>query len=224
MVYLNTHKTSQASVLRTYLALIITTKVVAIMTNQKVLKFTEEEKEVWKDIEGYEGYYQVSNKGRVRSLDRKIKTRNRWGKHTRLQKGKILKPAPDDYGYLGVGLCVDSNSVTKPIHRLVAEAFVDNPENKPQVNHIDGVKKHNNVDNIEWVTCSENIIHSFKMGMSKPMQGEKCGTSKLKREEVLEIRAAYNLGCFTHKELADAYNVNRRHIGRIVNRKRWKHI
>ena len=101
--------------------------------------------EVWKDIPEYEGLYQVSNLGRVKSLKRE----------------KFLKPNVDAYGYLCVDLYKNKNHNFKRIHRHVAEAFIPNLENKPQINHIDGNKQNNNVNNLEWVTPCENIKHKF---------------------------------------------------------------
>jgi hypothetical protein len=123
------------------------------------------EKEIWRDIAGYEGYYQVSNFGRVRSLD---KMQNYNGS-ARLHKGKILKPNNDGRGYLIVDLSKNNRSVTRTIHRLVAMAFLDNPNNLPHVNHKDEVKTNNFVfvnedgtvdydkSNLEWCTVSYNV-------------------------------------------------------------------
>lgn len=123
------------------------------------------EKEIWRDIAGYEGYYQVSNFGRVRSLD---KMQNYNGS-VRLHKGKILKPNNDGRGYLIVDLSKNNKSVTRTIHRLVAIAFLDNPNNLPQVNHKDEDKENNfvfvnkdgsvdlNKSNLEWCTVSYNV-------------------------------------------------------------------
>lgn len=108
--------------------------------------------EIWIDIEGFEGLYQVSNLGRVRSLDRLD------GANRRLT-GKILKGGKHNGGYLRVTLCKNSVVYAKSIHRLVAEAFIPNPENKPQVNHIDEDKTNNTVSNLEWMTSKENINH-----------------------------------------------------------------
>ena len=123
------------------------------------------DQEIWKDIDSLEGYYQVSNYGRIRSLDRY--TKHSEG-HLRLSKGKILKPRINHKrnGYLEVGLKKDGIEFRRKIHRLVAEAFLPNPECKPQVNHIDGDKSNNCVSNLEWVTDLENKQHAWKTGLS----------------------------------------------------------
>lgn len=120
--------------------------------------------EIWKDIVGYEGLYQVSNLGRVKSLDH---FRNTGLNRGYLQKGKILKPSMDMYrNYLRVQLSKKGKVVSIRIHRLVAQAFIPNPKNKPQVNHIDGNKLNNCVDNLEWVTIRENIQHAYDTGLA----------------------------------------------------------
>ena len=107
--------------------------------------------EIWKDIKGYECIYQVSNLGNVKSLDR-LSTNGR-----RL-KGKLLAKT-NSKGYIKVTLTNKNKSDNRDIHRLVAQAFIPNPENKPQVNHIDEDKTNNTVDNLEWCTAKENINH-----------------------------------------------------------------
>lgn len=110
--------------------------------------------EIWKDIEGYEGLYQVSNLGRVRSLPR------------RTTKGKILKTFIDYAGYEIVTLCNTNKknpSCKFRVHRLVAQAFITNPNELPQVNHIDGNKLNNSAENLEWVTAKENINHRYNV-------------------------------------------------------------
>lgn len=111
--------------------------------------------EIWKDIKDYEGLYQVSNLGRVRSLPRK-------GTYKDIH---ILKLGKNHKGYLQVKLSKDSVLKCKSIHRLVAEVFIPNPDNKPQVNHKDTNKENNCVNNLEWVTNLENMQHSWKMGL-----------------------------------------------------------
>lgn len=111
-------------------------------------------KEFWKPILNYEGLYQSSTFGRVRSIDRWVKSKNG---SVRLSKGKILKPGTDKDGYLQVGLYKNGKRKTYKVHRLVAEAFIQNPDNLPEVNHKDENKLNNNVENLEFCDCKYNI-------------------------------------------------------------------
>lgn len=132
------------------------------------------EEEIWRDIKGYEGLYQVSNLGRVRSLQF---VNNRY--KVRTPRLKVLKPSYDKYGYLMLGLCKDGKHKNVHPHRLVAEAFIPNPENKPQVNHIDGNKINNCVNNLEWCTHGENQKHAHRIGIK---QATKYWTGKFGKE------------------------------------------
>lgn len=117
--------------------------------------------ETWKDIIGFEGYYQVSNLGNVRSLDRFDGVNYR--------KGQIIKPTLKFNGYLQVGLRKHMKRKYVSVHRLVATHFIDNPKNKSQINHIDCNKQNNKVDNLEWVTPKENQFHAKKNGLRENM-------------------------------------------------------
>ena len=111
-------------------------------------------KEIWKGIKNYEGLYEVSNKGRVKRLERVTTDKN--GKDYHL-KEKILKDHLNSYGYLIVNLYNKDGGKQLRVHRLVAEAFIPNPNNnKPQVNHKDEIKTNNCIENLEWMTCKEN--------------------------------------------------------------------
>lgn len=122
------------------------------------------ETEIWKDIKGYEGVYQVSNYGRVKSLQRYRVSKSGTNQNV---NEKILKQScGKTHKYLNVTLAKNKKNKTFQIHRLVALYFIPNPLNKSQVNHIDGNKQNNCVDNLEWCTCKENIHHAWKNGLN----------------------------------------------------------
>lgn len=135
--------------------------------------YTPDIEEIWKDIPGYEEYYEVSNTGLIR------------------RKAYIMKCRLTNDGYPAITLCGGGKQLSKTIHRIVAEAFVENPDNKPQVNHIDGVKSNPMSSNLEWVTGSENCLHALNLGLKDKtwQDGEKNINSKLTKEQVLDIRA-----------------------------------
>lgn len=172
-------------------------------------------KEMWKTaIYNGETYdrFEISNTGKLR---------NAKTKH-------IYKLTINKKGYYCVCVSLGSRKNKKlfRIHKLVAEAFIDNPENKPFVNHIDGDKLNNCIDNLEWVTASENTIHAYKHRLSKPVAGEQCGTHKLTEEDVKYIRTHY-----TPKDkennfyaLARKFNVDHATIIRAYYGKAWKYV
>lgn len=116
------------------------------------------EGELWKDIAGYEGLYQVSDLGRVRGLERSVPSK--WSTLKVIPK-TIKNQRVNRYGYLRVSLSALGKKSHFSVHRLVCGAFIDNPEGKPQVNHKDGNKKNNTISNLEWVDGSENIQHAI---------------------------------------------------------------
>ena len=122
------------------------------------------ENEIWCTIPGYDGAYEVSNYGRVRSLDRTI---NLGKRYERCYASQILKLSTCRGGYMQVGLKMGKNRKMELVHRLVAQAFIPNPKHKPQVNHIDGDKTNNRADNLEWCTDSENKRHAWLKGLMK---------------------------------------------------------
>lgn len=124
-------------------------------------------KERWKDVPGFEGVYQASSAGRVRTLDRQIPQKNRWGRMMlRFHAGKVLNPSVDKDGYLFVRTKTFGGNTR--VHRLVALAFIPNPEDKPQVNHKNGRVSDNRPNNLEWCTNSENHLHAFRTLGRKP--------------------------------------------------------
>jgi hypothetical protein len=124
--------------------------------------------EIWKDVSGYEGLYQVSNLGRVKSVPRCDKVTYTSGTvWYRNRKGRIIHQNNHLNGYKLVNLCKDGTSKTYFVHRLVANAFLPNPSSLPQVNHKDGDKDNNSIENLEWCTCKENVKHAFLIGLRK---------------------------------------------------------
>lgn len=159
-------------------------------------------------IKGYEGKYAVSFDGYVYSLN-----------YHRTGFMKILKAKYDKDGYLEVGLYNNRKKKYYRVHRLIALAFVPNPKKFPQVNHKDGVKDNNWFSNLEWVTSSENIKHSFTV-LGKSQKGEKNNASKLTNSIVAEIWKLKNKK--TQKEIAMLYNTTDDTVGMIHRQVNWK--
>lgn len=174
--------------------------------------------EIWKDIIGLEGYYQISNRGNVRSLDRRVPN-PKYG--TILLKGKPKAVSISRFGYVRVMLAKYPYEKWNSVHQLVANAFLPpKPKNKNQINHINGIKSDNRPENLEWCNASENQLHSFRTGLHKKLYGQANPAAKLDIEKVKKIRTSYSDGAKI-KELANAYSVSRGTIENIVNLKSW---
>jgi predicted XRE-type DNA-binding protein len=178
--------------------------------------------DVWKDIKGFEGIYQVNEYGEVKSIER-ITFNNGTNTYNKI-KEKILKKISDKNGYYRYCFFKDKKRYSVFAHRLVANCFIDNPNKKPQVNHIDGVKTNNHVSNLEWCTAKENTRHALDLGLSFQAPGENHHMSKLTNKEVFVIRSLYDKKQMTQKEISFLFNVSQTQISRIVNKKKWSHI
>lgn len=162
--------------------------------------------EVWKSIESYETLYEVSNFGNVKSLGRQVL--GKLTSSTRSVKERILKPKTSKYGYLEVSLHKEGKLSTKRVNRVVAIAFINNANNYPQVNHIDGNKLNNKIDNLEWVSNSMNQIHAHKTGLKRSLKGENSNRAILTNEKVLDMKNKYKSGSKIkdlHKEFGIKY-------------------
>lgn len=169
-------------------------------------------REVFEDLIGYEESYQISDKGRIftkRRLD-----------GNRIIYGRELHPQITEDGYLKVGLTKNSETKRFYVHRLVAQHFIKNPQNLPQVNHKDGNKFNNNVSNLEWCTKSQNQEHAVKNSLMQ--HGEARPGAKLTEKDVLEI---YKLkGVLPAKEIAAHYGVSKNTINVILRGKKWSYL
>lgn len=172
--------------------------------------------EIWKKILGYENY-EVSNFGRIKSLE-KIDFMHRNNSY-RTRKEKIMRNGISN-GYKSVSLYKNKKPKTFTIHRLVLSSFIENKNNKREVNHIDGNKHNNNLENLEWCSSSENSIHAIKNGLQIAKKGEQQYNSKLKDFEIIEIRNSD----LTLNELSKIYNISTSVICSVKNKKSWKHI
>lgn len=161
-------------------------------------------KEIWKDIKDFENLYQISNFGRVKSL----------------KSNRIRKPYINNSGYFCIHLYDNKKYKIQTIHRLVAETFIPNPNNLPEINHIDGDKSNNNSNNLEFVLHNENQKHASINNLMAV--GERHGRSKLKESQIIEIRKLK--GTMKQKKIAEIYGVSEGIISLILNKKNWKYL
>ena len=159
--------------------------------------------EVWKVI-AENSNYEVSSKGDTRNIKRNI----------------LLKPKIDHKGYLRVDLWKNNKGTSRKIHRLVAIAFLDNPLNKPAINHIDGDKTNNNICNLEWVTNKENAKHAIQQGLI--LKGEDHPGSKLTKEDVICIMELK--GKLSNSKISQKYNISNSLVSMLHRGKRWTYL
>lgn len=171
-------------------------------------------------VPNYEGLYEISNFGNVKSLSRIRKGCNMGDS---ILKERILKLNFDSSGYRTVKLYKNSVKKTPKVHRLVASAFIPNPEGKAQINHKDGCKTNNSVDNLEWCSHLENIRHANATGLID-IRGEKSFKAKLNDKKVIFIKTALRDGTYKQQDLADMYGVSFSVINHIKMGRTWKHL
>lgn len=182
------------------------------MANKKSRQGDMDFKEAWKPIASFVGVYEVSNLGRVRRI--------KPGSGTHPKKIRRLWISRD--GYQGVSLYNREAQKTFQVHRLVAEAFLGPCPEGMWVNHKDGIKTNNRVDNLEYTTPSENHRHAWSNGLHSACTGERHGNATLTSEQVRMIRSEYETGEWSQKDLAEKYCMGVSAIWFIVNNKTWK--
>lgn len=170
------------------------------------------EEEIWRVVVGYDGCYEVSNVGNVRRLPH------------RGRPIKMLSAFKEPKRYVRVVLHLNNKGKSSRVHRLVAKAFIPNPENKPFINHIDGNKHNNLVSNLEWCTQSENVIHSYANGLQGVCKGADNHLSKLIDQDIRKIRELYKTGQYSYRKIGDMFSVTASAIHCIVSKKSWRHV
>lgn len=165
----------------------------------------------WRDIPGYEGVYQVTSDGRVKRL----------AGSTKCKRDRILRPGVSR-GYYSVSLCVSGKPKHAEIHQLVLLTFVG-PSNGLWVNHKNGIKKDNRLENLEYSTPSENTKHAYDTGLRGKNYGEKNGLAKLTAQQVIEIRSLIDQG-YTHKQISPIYGVGCTTISNIRTGLCWSTV
>lgn len=170
-------------------------------------------REVWMSIGGFEGFYEVSSIGRVRSLDRPVRRVLRGVETTVTHKGRVLSPYVNRGGYEKVTLWKDGSWKTFQVSRLVGAAFLDGPIGET-INHKNGIKRDNRPENLEWMTNLENIQHALDSGLTN---------SKLSDQDFLSIRDLYKAG-MKRSEIAERFPVCYGRINEIIRAKEWRKV
>lgn len=185
--------------------------------------------EIWKPIKNFEGYYEISNLGNVLSIERVIeyeyKTKSGLINKRRFKQSKRLKTHINNVGYYTTDFQVNKIKQTVSIHRLIAEAFIPNPENKPTINHKDGIKTNNYIENLEWTTYSENNQHAVDTGLRQSPWTGKFGINHPLSKPVIQYDKANNkINDFTNAREAERITgINHKHISSCCLGKRKTH-
>jgi len=177
--------------------------------------------EGWVYVNGFNKLYMVSNSGKLNRIGQVITRKNGTKVYIR---GREMKIIVNKQGYCSINLTINNKKSNLNFHRLVATHFIPNPDNKPCVNHKNGIKTDNRVENLEWCTRSENSKHAFDTGLNWSYRGEDKKNSKLTNEQVLEIRKKYVPQKNSCPMLALEYGVSQYTIRSIVRRETWVHI
>ena len=169
--------------------------------------------EKWTPAVGYEGIYEASDAGRIRSARTMTNT----------FQGKILSSVPNSRDYQQVSLYKNGTKKSIRVHRIIMESFIGPRPDGKQINHIDGDRKNNRLDNLEYVTQSENMLHAYRIGLQLPVWGEAHGQGKLTEENVHEIRRLILEG-MPQRLIAIRFNVCQQMISMIATKKRWHYL
>lgn len=176
--------------------------------------------EKWKDILGYEGLYKISNYGNVTSVARVISN----GNGIRKSKDLLKTHVDNGHGYFRVCLSKKNTKKYVLVHILIANHFIENPNNLPIINHKDGNKKNNTIDNLEWCTWSHNNKHGYDTGLIKSLKGENHKRAKLTNKDVLEIREHLKQGVLSNVKISKLYNISSNSISGIKTKATWGHL
>jgi hypothetical protein len=160
----------------------------------------------WKNLKGFKGY-EINILGQVRNK----------------KTNKIYKNNKDKNGYIRMTINYNGKIKNFLVHRLIAIHFIPNPLKLPNINHKDGIKNNNSIENLEWCTQKQNIIHAFRNKLSKIRKGEEIGKNKFKEKDILNIRKLGSNGV-KHRIIAEKYNTSRSYINFILRGKIWKHV
>lgn len=177
--------------------------------------------EIWKDIKGYEGLYEVSSHGQIRGYQKT------GPGSSLLSRPTALNLIEDANGYMRVNLCKPGRKRRHAaVHRIVAETFLPNPDSKPCVNHRDSNRTNNHISNLEWCTHSENSRHANRRGRQKNVfgKGAEHPGAVLTEVDVRGIKRNYRAGGVTQRQLAKRYGTSQQQVQKIVNNKIWRHV